>query len=41
MSQGKDSNWYVNELDLFIETEADDDWGDDFDDDEDINFGDD
>ena len=40
MSQGKDSNWYVNELDLFIETEADDDWGDDFDDDEDINFGD-
>lgn len=39
MSQGKDSNWYVNELDLFIETEADDDWGDDFDD-EDIDFGD-
>lgn len=39
MSQGKDSNWYVNQLDLFIETEVDD-WEDDFDDDEDIDFGD-
>ena len=39
MSQGKDSNWYVDQLDFYIETEADDDWGDDFDDDEDIDFG--
>lgn len=40
MNQGKDSNWYVNRIDFFIETEAADDWGDDFDDDEDIDFGD-
>lgn len=39
MSQGKDSNWYVDQLDFYIETEVDD-WGDDFDDDEDIDFGD-
>ena len=41
LSRGNDSNWYVDQLDFYIETEADDDWGDDFDDDEDINFGDD
>lgn len=36
MSQGKDLNWYVNQIDFFIETESDDD----FDDDDDIDFGD-
>ena len=41
LSKGKDSNWYIDEMHFYIETEADDDWGDDFDDDEDINFGDD
>ena len=40
LSRGNDSNWYVDQLDFYIETEADDDWGDDFDDDEDIDFGD-
>lgn len=38
MSQGKDSNWYVDQLDFYIETEADDDWGDDFDDENDEEF---
>ena len=38
MSQGKDSNWYVDQLDFYIETEADDDWGDDFDDEYDEEF---
>lgn len=38
MSQGKDSNWYVDQLDFYIETEADDDWGDDFDDESDEEF---
>lgn len=38
MSQGKDSNWYVDQLDFYIETEADDDWGDDFDDGNDEEF---
>ena len=28
MSQGKDSNWYVDQLDFYSETEADDYWGD-------------
>lgn len=41
LSKGKDSNWYIDEMHFYVETEADDDWGDDFDDDEDINFGDD
>lgn len=40
LSRGNDSNWYVDQLDFYIETEADDDWGYDFDDDEDIDFGD-
>lgn len=40
LSRGNDSNWYVDQLDFYIETEAADDWGDDFDDDEDIDFGD-
>ena len=40
LSKGKDSNWYIDEMHFYIETEADDDWGDDFDDDEDIDFGD-
>ena len=38
MSQGKDSNWYVDQLDFYIETEADDDGGDDFDDENDEEF---
>lgn len=38
MSQGKDSNWYVDQLDFYVETEADDDWGDDFDDENDEEF---
>ena len=38
MRQGKDSNWYVDQLDFYIETEADDDWGDDFDDENDEEF---
>lgn len=38
LSRGNDSNWYVDQLDFYIETEVDD-WGDDFDDD-DISFGD-
>lgn len=38
LSRGNDSNWYVDQLDFYIETEIDD-WGDDFDDD-DISFGD-
>lgn len=40
LSKGKDSNWYIDEMHFYIETEVDD-WGDDFDDDEDIDFGDD
>lgn len=40
LSRGNDSNWYVDQLDFYIETEAADDWGDDFDDDEDIDSGD-
>ncbi|MFR4915876.1 MAG: hypothetical protein ACLUB7_07060 [Coprococcus phoceensis] len=39
LSKGKDSNWYIDEMHFYIETEVDD-WGDDFDDDEDIDFGD-
>ena len=39
LSKGKDSNWYIDEIHFYIETEVDD-WGDDFDDDEDIDFGD-
>lgn len=39
LSKGKDSNWYIDEMHFYIETEVDD-WGDDFDDDEDISFGD-
>lgn len=39
LSKGKDSNWYIDEMHFYIETEVDD-WGDDFDDEEDIDFGD-
>ena len=39
LSKGKDSNWYIDEMHFYIETEVDD-WGDDFNDDEDIDFGD-
>lgn len=39
LSKGKDSNWYIDEMHFYIETEVDG-WGDDFDDDEDIDFGD-
>ena len=39
LSKGKDSNWYIDEMHFYIETEVDD-WGDDFYDDEDIDFGD-
>lgn len=39
LSKGKDSNWYIDEMHFYIETEVDD-WGDDFDDDEDTDFGD-
>ena len=39
LSKGKDSNWYIDEMHFYIETEVDD-WGDDFDDDEDIDCGD-
>ena len=38
MSKGKDSNWYIDEMHFYIETEADDDWGDDFDDENDEEF---
>lgn len=38
LTRGNDSNWYVDQLDFYIETEADDDWGDDFDDENDDEF---
>lgn len=38
LTRGNDSNWYVDQLDFYIETEADDDWGDDFDDENDEEF---
>lgn len=39
LSKGKDSNWYIDEMHFYIETE-DDNWLDEFDTDEDIDFGD-
>ena len=38
LTRGNDSNWYVDQLDFYVETEADDDWGDDFDDENDEEF---
>lgn len=38
LTRGNDSNWYVDQLDFYVETESDDEWGDDFDDENDEEF---